>query len=70
MTGQTVLLSVLPTDRVEDLMSKITEREGLPAGEQRLLFQGLQLESGRTLASYGLQHMSCLHLVLRMIGGY
>ena len=69
LSGKSMSVEVAQTDTVESVKEKIREREGIPNGDQRLIFAGKQLKDDKTFADYNVQKDSTIHLVLRLRGG-
>merc|ERR1719272_1237540 len=62
-------MDVNSSDPVEAMKQCVSDREGIPAEQQRLVFAGKQLEDGRTMADYNIQEESTISLEFRLLGG-
>ena len=48
------------------MLKKIQDKEGFKPDQQRLIFDGKQLEDNKTLSEYGIKNQSVLNLIHRL----
>ena len=69
LAGRSTTLDVESTDTVKSLKEKLYLKEGISAGDQRLVFGGKELDETRSLSDYNIRKESTLYMLLRLRGG-
>lgn len=69
LSGKSLCIRMDSDSTIEDLKRKIQDLEKVRPREQRLIYQGKQLEEGNTLNDYKVSNDSKIRLVLRLLGG-
>jgi large subunit ribosomal protein L40e len=64
-SGKVITLDVDPSNEIENVKSKIEEREGIPIADQILSFNGLELADNRTVSDYSIEKGNTLVLAVR-----
>ncbi|XP_030646892.1 polyubiquitin-like isoform X1 [Chanos chanos] len=67
--GQTKTYEIVAGETVNEFKAKVAKREGVSVDQQRLIYEGKQLEDGRKLEDYNIQAGSTIYLTLRLRGG-
>ncbi len=66
INGKTIVVKVMASYTIHDFQKRIAAQEGVPASQQRLIFEGHPLSAGVT---YNIEPGSTVHLILRLCGG-
>ncbi|XP_003386183.1 PREDICTED: polyubiquitin-C-like [Amphimedon queenslandica] len=80
LTGKTFELNVIYCNTIGNVKTKIEETGGIPCNQQKIIYDGRQLEDDyiedtllpnkiKTLFDHGIKDKSTLHLLLRLRGG-
>ena len=66
MTGKMITLEVELVDTIKNVKTKLQNKEGIFADQQRLISDRKQLEYGRCLSDYSVAKEATLYLILRV----
>lgn len=69
LNGQVLNFTVPLTDQVSVIKVKIHEATGMPAGKQKLQYEGIFIKDSNSLAYYNMSNGSVIHLALKERGG-
>ncbi|SJL14715.1 uncharacterized protein ARMOST_18182 [Armillaria ostoyae] len=67
--GKTFTFSISSFASVSNVKELLRSSQGIPPDQQRLIFEGKQLEDGCLLSEYGIKNEATIPLVLRLPGG-
>ena len=68
LTGKVLSFRMPLSTSIDEVKVKIQEVDGSPTCQQRLVFQGRQLEDGLTLSDYNVTSNDTIHMVLNLRG--
>lgn len=69
LAGKTLVFSHTPDTTIEAIKNRIHELEHISVDQQRLVFNGKQLDDKNKLSDYAIQPEATIHLILRLRGG-
>lgn len=67
LSGKSITITIRLSDRVSTLKENIYDKEGIPPGNQRLVFSGKELEGKKMISTYNIDKEATIHLSLRLI---
>lgn len=70
LTGDTITIDYNSSMLVSEVKDYINSEKQIPVAQQRLVFQGKQLDDANTIDDYGITAQSTIHLVLSVKGGH
>ena len=66
LAGNIITLEVSGTDTIANIKQKINDKEGIPLGQQRLVYDDKQLEDDeKTLDDCGIKREATIYIVLK-----
>ena len=69
MTGKHTTITIHEQMTIEEMKVEIEKIDGIPIHQQRLVFNGKELQDTKIVESYNLKSNDMIHIVLRLRGG-
>jgi large subunit ribosomal protein L40e len=69
LTGESISMDYRANLTISEIKNYIHSAQNITPDQQRLIYQGKQLEDGHTVADYEISANGTIHLVLRVKGG-
>ena len=69
LSGKTIAIYVNSSDSIDNIKKHISDKEGIPIDQQRLVWNGMELERG-IVVSNGICDGAIISMILRLRGGY
>ncbi|KAM8759902.1 polyubiquitin-like [Acanthopagrus schlegelii] len=69
LQGQKSTYDIKPDETVRTFKKRVQSREGVPADQQRLIYQSRELTDGKTLSDYNVEALGTINMTSRLRGG-
>lgn len=68
LTGKSIVIDLNENMTIGQVKAHVEQLENIPVDQQRLIYQGKQLDDAQTLGDYNITNDASIHLVLRLRG--
>ncbi|XP_073322774.1 polyubiquitin-like [Pagrus major] len=69
LQGKTTTYDIRPDETVMNFKRRVESREGVPANQQRLIYQSRELQDEKSLSDYNVEALGTINMTSRLRGG-
>ncbi|XP_073322537.1 polyubiquitin-like [Pagrus major] len=69
LQGKKTTYDIKPDETVMNFKRRVESREGVPANQQRLIYQSRELQDGKSLSDYNVEALGTINMTSRLRGG-